>query len=47
MIGWDMSAALRMAEALGYCTVAAARILPEIEMIKVRAFNEQGGADDQ
>ncbi|WP_455750028.1 DUF7697 family protein [Rhodobacter capsulatus] len=47
LIGWDMSAALAMAHALGIDTLIAAELLPEIEAVMVRKLNEQmeGGRD--
>lgn len=40
MVGWDLGAALQLAAALGYCPVAVAEMLPEIEPIRVSKFNE-------
>jgi hypothetical protein len=40
MIGWDMGAAMQMADALGYCRFAVAEILPVLEAIRVKKFNE-------
>ena len=47
VLGWDMGAALAMAEALGVNTLIAAELLPEIEAVMVRKLNEQmeGGRD--
>ncbi|WP_425541992.1 DUF7697 family protein [Rhodovulum strictum] len=41
VIGWDMSAALSLAEALGVNALIAAELLPEIEAVMVRKLNEQ------
>ncbi|WP_420841668.1 DUF7697 family protein [Gemmobacter caeruleus] len=41
MIGWDMGAALSLAEALGVDALIAAELLPEIEAVMVRKLNEQ------
>jgi len=41
VLGWDMSAALAMAQALGVNTLIAAELLPEIEAVMVRKLNEQ------
>lgn len=38
--GWDMTAALALARALG-CEAAAARLLPEVEGVMVAKMNEQ------
>lgn len=38
--GWDMTAALAMARAMG-CEAAAAVLLPEIEGVMVAKLNEQ------
>lgn len=47
VLGWDMSAALTMAEALGVDRRAAAEFLPVIESVMVRKLNEQmDGQDD-
>ena len=43
VIGWDMSAALALATALGVSTLAAAELLPEIEAVMVRRTNEAIG----
>ena len=47
VLGWDMGAALAMAEALGINTLIAAELLPEVEAVMVRKLNEQmeGGRD--
>ena len=41
VIGWDMGAALAMAEALGVPPVAVAELLPAIEAVMVGKINEQ------
>jgi len=41
ILGWDMTAALALARALGVNTFIAADLLPEIEAVMVRKFNEQ------
>jgi hypothetical protein len=43
VLGWDMGAALAMAQALGVNTLIAAELLPEIEAVMVRKLNEQMG----
>ena len=43
VLGWDMGAALAMAQALGVNTLIAAELLPEIEAVMVRKVNEQMG----
>lgn len=40
MIGWDLTAALAMARALGIDPAAVAEFLPEIEAVMVRRHNE-------
>lgn len=46
VLGWDMGAALAMAEALGVDTLIAAELLPEIEAVMVRRMNEQMAEGD-
>ena len=46
VLGWDMTAALAMAQALGVNPLIAAECLPVIEAVMVRKFNEQKAADD-
>ena len=46
MLGWDMGAALTMAQALGIDALIAAELLPEIEAVMVRKLNEQIASDD-
>ncbi|WP_255435665.1 hypothetical protein [Paracoccus sp. S1E-3] len=41
VIGWDLSAALGLAAALGIPAPAAAELLPIIEAVMVRKMNEQ------
>jgi hypothetical protein len=41
VLGWDMGAALALAQALGVNTLIAAELLPEIEAAMVRKLNEQ------
>ena len=43
VLGWDMGAALTMAQALGIDALIAAELLPEIEAVMVRKLNEQIG----
>lgn len=41
VIGWDMTAALAMAAALGISPMAVAELLPPIEAVMVRKLNEE------
>lgn len=41
VLGFDLTAALAMAEALGIASLACAELLPEIEGMMVRKLNEQ------
>ena len=41
VIGWDMSAALALGDALGVPPAAAAELLPVIEAVMVRKLNEE------
>lgn len=41
MLGWDLTAGLALAEALGENRMIAAALLPEIEQVAVRLTNEQ------
>ncbi|MEI4234882.1 DUF7697 family protein [Roseovarius sp. D22-M7] len=41
VIGWDMSAALALGDALGVPPVAMAELLPGIEAVMVAKLNEQ------
>ena len=43
VLGWDMGAALALAQALGVDTLITAELLPEIEAVMVRKLNEQIG----
>ena len=47
VLGWDMTAALAMARALGVDPLIAAECLPEIEAVMVRKLNEQMAASDR
>ena len=44
VIGWDMTAALALADALGVSPLAAAEILPALEPAAVTAINRQIGS---
>jgi hypothetical protein len=41
VVGWDMTAALAMSEALGLNRLIAAELLPQIEPYAVRGINAQ------
>ncbi|SER49682.1 hypothetical protein SAMN04490244_101264 [Tranquillimonas rosea] len=41
VLGWDIGAALQMAHALGYDTLAVADLLPEVEEVACRKINER------
>ena len=43
VLGWDMGAALAIAQALGIEPLIVAELLPEIEAVMVRKLNEQIG----
>ena len=43
VLGWDMTAALALAQALGLNPVVVAELLPEIEAVMVRRINEKIG----
>ena len=45
VVGWDMTAALAMAAALGVSTLATAEMLPALEAAAVTAINKQIGSD--
>lgn len=47
VVGWDLSAGLALAEALGVSTFLAAEILPEIEAIACRNINAMRDASDE
>jgi len=46
VVGWDFSAALAMASALGINPAPVAEILPALEAVMVRALNEQREVSD-
>ncbi len=46
IIGWDMSAALALARALGLNPMVVAELLPELEAVMVRRINEKIGDPD-
>ena len=46
VIGWDMSAALALAQALGLNAMVAAELLPDLEAVMVRRINEKIGEQD-
>ena len=46
VIGWDMSAALALAKALGLNPMVTAELLPDLEAIMVRRLNEKIGDED-
>ena len=43
VLGWDMGAALALAQSLGIDALITAELLPEIEAVMVRKLNEQIG----
>jgi hypothetical protein len=45
VIGWDMSAALALGDALGVSPLAMAELLPFIEAVMVRKLNEELSAN--
>lgn len=45
VIGWDMSAALALGDALGVPPLAMAELLPVIETVMVRKLNEELAAN--
>jgi hypothetical protein len=45
VLGWDMGAALALAQALGVNTLIVAELLPEIEAVMVRKLNEELAAN--
>lgn len=47
VLGWDMTAALALARALGLDPLIAAECLPEIEAVMVRKLNEQMARDER
>lgn len=44
VLGWDMTAALALADALGVGAAVAAEFLPELEAVMARKLNEQSRA---
>ncbi len=46
IIGWDMSAALALARALGLNLMVVAELLPELEAVMVHRINEKIGNPD-
>ena len=46
VIGWDMTAVLALARALGLNPMVAAELLPELEAVMVRRINEKIGVED-
>ena len=44
VLGWDMGAALQLGAALGLSPLIIAELLPPIEAVMVRKFNEQVGS---
>ena len=47
VVGWDMGAALAMAQALGVNVLIVAELLPEIEAVMVRRLNERLAETDR
>jgi hypothetical protein len=45
VIGWDLSAALALGDALGVTPLAMAELLPVIEAVMVRKLNEELAAN--
>ena len=45
VVGWDMSAALALGDALGVPPLAMAELLPVIEAVMVRKLNEELAAN--
>ncbi len=41
VLGWDLGAAIALAQALGISPLIAAELLPGIEAVMVRKLNEQ------
>lgn len=46
VIGWDMTAAMALADALGLNAMVVAELLPELEAVMVRRINEKIGEPD-
>ncbi|WP_075223162.1 DUF7697 family protein [Acuticoccus yangtzensis] len=45
VVGWDMTAALAMADALGFSPLAAVEMLPALEAAAITAINKQIGSE--
>ena len=43
VIGWDMSAAMTIAQALGLNVMVVAELLPDLEAVMVRRINDKIG----
>lgn len=41
LLGWDLGAGLRLAEALGYDLMAIAELIPEVETVACAKINER------
>lgn len=41
ILGWDMGAALALAQAMGLSAFAVAELLPPVEAVAIRKINEQ------
>ena len=46
VLGWDMGAAMALAQALGLNPMVVAELLPELEAVMVRRMNEKIGDSD-
>ena len=46
VLGWDLGAALALAQALGLNPMVVAELLPELEAVMVRRINEKIAASD-
>ena len=46
VLGWDMGAAMALAQALGLNPMVVAELLPELEAVMVRRINEKIAAAD-
>ena len=46
VLGWDMSAVMALAQALGLNPMVVAELLPELEAVMVRRINEKIGEPD-
>lgn len=40
-LGWDLGAAFALGDALGFCRLSIAELLPEIEAVVMQKMNEQ------